>query len=91
MKCYAPEEIRQSVKKITDTYLSLYKTMQEQKTVTVADDAVIQKLRNMGFPQQGRSLDSVICKMLGTVCTNQAFLQHPRFFAFVPSPASPLS
>ena len=65
--------------------------MHEQKTVTVADDAAIQKLRNMVFPQQGRSLDSVVSEMLGTVCTNQAFLQHPRFFAFVPSPASPLS
>ena len=65
--------------------------MHEQKTVTVADDAAIQKLRNMVFPQQGRSLDSVVSEMLGTVCTNQAFLQHPHFFAFVPSPASPLS
>lgn len=66
MKCYALEEIRQSVKKITDSYLSLYETMHEQKTVTVADDAAIQKLRNMVFPQQGRSLDSVVSEMLGT-------------------------
>ena len=40
--------------------------MHEQKTVTVADDAAIQKLRNMVFPQQGRSLDSVVSEMLGT-------------------------
>lgn len=69
----------------------MYETMRDQKTVTIADDTVIQKLRKMGFPRQGRPLDNVVGEMLEDVCTNQALLQHPRFFAFVPSPASPLS
>lgn len=69
----------------------MYETMRDQKTVTIADDTVIQKLRKMGFPRQGRPLDNVVSEMLEDVCTNQALLQHPRFFAFVPSPASPLS
>lgn len=59
--------------------------------MTIADDTVIQKLRNIGFPRQGRALSSVVSEMLENICTNQAFRQHPRFFAFVPSPASPLS
>ena len=91
MKCYTQEEIRQAVQTIADAYLSMYETMRDQKTVTIADDTVIQKLRKMGFPRQGRPLDNVVGEMLEDVCTNQALLQHPRFFAFVPSPASPLS
>lgn len=91
MKRYTQEEIRQSVQTIADAYLSMYETIRDPKTVTVADDTVIQKLRKMGFPQQGRPLDNVVGEMLEDVCTNQALLQHPRFFAFVPSPASPLS
>ena len=57
MKRYTQEEIRQSVQTIADTYLSMYETMRDQKTVTIADDAAIQKLRKTGFPQQGRPLD----------------------------------
>ena len=91
MKRYTQEEIRQAVQTIADAYLSMYETMRDQKTVTIADDTVIQKLRKMGFPRQGRPLDNVVGEMLEDVCTNQALLQHPRFFAFVPSPASPLS
>ena len=41
MKRYEQEEIRQSVQTIADAYLSMYETMQDQKTVTIADDAVI--------------------------------------------------
>ena len=44
MKRYTQEEIRQSVQTIADTYLSMYETMRDQKTVTIADDAAIQKL-----------------------------------------------
>ena len=91
MKRYTQEGIRQAVQTIADAYLSMYETMRDQKTVTIADDTVIQKLRKMGFPRQGRPLDNVVGEMLEDVCTNQALLQHPRFFAFVPSPASPLS
>ena len=85
MKRYSQEEIRQSVQTIADAYLSMYETIRDPKTVTVADDTVIQKLQNMGFPQQSRPLDNVVGEMLEDVCTNQALLQHPRFFAFVPA------
>lgn len=91
MKHHSQEEVRRSVQTIMDTYLSWYETIQDQQTVSIADDAVIQKLRNTGFPKEGRPLGNVVSEMLETVCTNQAALQHPRFFAFVPSPASPLS
>ena len=64
MKRYSQEEIRQSVQTIADAYLSMYETIRDPKTVTVADDTVIQKLQNMGFPQQGRPLDNVVGEML---------------------------
>lgn len=44
MKRYSQEEIRQSVQTIADAYLSMYETIRDPKTVTVADDTVIQKL-----------------------------------------------
>ena len=49
----------------------MYETMRDQKTVTIADDTVIQKLRKMGFPRQGRPLDNVVGEMRGR-CLHQS-------------------
>jgi len=87
----AKEELYQSVQTIAETYLSFYADVRSQKAVTVADNSTIQKLRSIGFPKEGCPLHVVIDKMIETVYANQAIMQHPRFFAFVPSPASPLS
>lgn len=87
----AKEELYQSVQTIAEAYLSSYADVRSQKAVTVADDATIKKMRSVGFPKQGRPLNAVIDEMIKTVYANQAIMQHPRFFAFVPSPASPLS
>lgn len=85
------EELLRSVQTVADAYLSSYDDMRSQKAVTVAGSPTIQELRSIGFAREGRPLDTVIDEMIRTVCANQALLQHPRFFAFVPSPASPLS
>lgn len=85
------EELYQSVQTIAEAYLSSYASMRSQKTVTVADDTTIQKLRSIGFSKEGHPLPAVIDEMIETVYANQAIMQHPRFFAFVPSPATPLS
>lgn len=87
----AKEELCQSVQMISEAYLSSYADVRSQKTVTVADDTAIQKLRSIGFSKEGRPLNTVIDEMIENVYTNQAIMQHPRFFAFVPSPATPLS
>lgn len=85
------EELNQSVQTIAEAYLLSYADVRSQKTVTIADDATIQKLRSIGFSKEGRPLNAVIDEMIKTVYANQAIMQHPRFFAFVPSPATPLS
>jgi len=87
----AKEELYQSVQTIAEAYLSSYANVRSQKTVTVADDTTIQKLRSIGFSKEGRPLNTVIGEMIENVYANQAIMQHPRFFAFVPSPATPLS
>lgn len=87
----AKEELYQSVQMISEAYLSSYADVRLQKAVTVAEDSTIQKLRGIGFSKEGRPLHAVIDEMIDTVYANQAIMQHPRFFAFVPSPASPLS
>lgn len=84
-------ELYQSVQKIADKYLASYSDVSSQRAVTIAGKDTLQKLRNMGFPEKGRPINTVIDEMTETVYANQAIMQHPRFLAFVPSPASPLS
>ncbi len=91
MEGITKEELYRSVQTIVKTYIDFYDTLREKKAVTIASDDVIQKLRNIGFSKEGRELDQVIHEMIETIYANQAIMQHPRFFAFVPSPASPLS
>lgn len=84
-------ELYQSIQYIAQSYLSSYESVSDQRAVTIADKETIKRLRNIGFPKTGRPLKSVIDEMIDEVYANQAIMQHPRFFAFVPSPATPVS
>lgn len=85
------EELYQSVQYIAESYLSAYDNVSEQRSVTIADEDTIKKIRNSSFSKDGRPLKDVIDEMIEDVYKNQAIMQHPRFLAFVPSPASPIS
>lgn len=84
-------ELYQSVQHIAETYLSAYDNVNAHRSVTIADKETIKRLRAINFPKEGRPLKSVIDEMIADVYKNQAIMQHPRFFAFVPSPATPIS
>ncbi|MBI3368686.1 MAG: aminotransferase class V-fold PLP-dependent enzyme [Burkholderiales bacterium] len=63
----------------------------DTRPVELPDAAALQRLRAMGIAAEGRPLDSVVDEMLTSVYPLRARNDHPRFFAFVPGPASPLS
>lgn len=85
------QELYQSVQYIAETYLSAYDNVDTQRAVTVADKDTINKIRSSRFSKEGRPLKNVINEMMEDVFKYQAIMQHPRFFAFVPSPATPIS
>jgi glutamate/tyrosine decarboxylase-like PLP-dependent enzyme len=59
--------------------------------VQLADAGTLAHLRGLGVPRQGRPLDEVVDEMLTHVYPHRARMDHKRFFAFIPSPASTLS
>lgn len=71
--------------------LSSYENMKSKDVFGITDKALIERLRSIGIPKEGRPLREVFQEMLDSVYTNQAYLQHPRCFAFIPCPVSPLS
>jgi len=62
-----------------------------QRAVQVIDAAGAAVLRNVGIPSTGRPLNDVVAQLLQNINPWRAKMDHPRFFAFIPGPASPLS
>jgi len=61
------------------------------RAVQVIDAAGAARLRSLGVPAAGRPVDEVVDQLLDDIHPWRAKMDHPRFFAFVPGPASPLS
>lgn len=49
------------------------------------------RLKAQGIPQQGRPLEVVVEQMLRDIYPYRGRADHPRFFAFIPGPATPVS
>lgn len=62
-----------------------------QRTVQVINAADASALRSLGVPAAGRPLPEVVDQLLNDINPWRAKMDHPRFFAFIPGPASPLS
>ena len=56
-----------------------------------ADQLQIEKLKQIGIPSQGRPVTEVVNEMINEVYKYSGNANHPRFFGFVPGPASSVS
>ena len=63
----------------------------QEPLLQVADAATLARLRAQGVPQHGRPLDDVLDELIRDVLPCRGRMDHRRFLAHVPGPASPLS
>lgn len=63
----------------------------DERVFQVADADQIAGLRQIGIPSEGREFREVVEQMLNDIYPHRARMDHPRSFAFIPSPISPLS
>ncbi|GAA4653856.1 aspartate aminotransferase family protein [Anaerocolumna aminovalerica] len=61
------------------------------KIIHEADDSQIAKLKKIGIPAKGCSIEKAVTEMMEEVYKYRASSNHPRFFGFVPGPASMIS
>lgn len=80
-----------SLSGIVDRLLHLPERTARARVIQAAPPETLARLRARGVPEEGRPFDEVVEEMLGEVYANRARMDHPRFFAFIPGPASPLS
>ncbi len=82
------EQLCAAIQEFVEFFITSYENMKSQKVIQIADDETIVKLRKVGIPKEGRPVIEVISEMMKEVYSNQALMQHPRCFAFIPSPIS---
>ena len=63
----------------------------DEPVFQVADAEAIARLRQIGISAEARECRDVVEQMLSDIYPHRARMDHPRSFAFIPSPASPLS
>ena len=65
--------------------------IREQRVLVQPDENQIEKIQNIKFPVKGRPVKEVIKEMENEIFKYSGNTNHPRFFAFVPGPASCVS
>lgn len=65
--------------------------MAEERVFQTASTEQLATLRRMELSLEPRPFDAVVDEMLNEVYACRARMDHPRCFAFIPTPASPLS
>lgn len=81
-------ELKNSLNYFIEQYFQEVESAPFDEVVKVADSNQIKKLRNINIPNQGREVQEVMEEMMQDVYDYRARVDHPRFFGFIPGPAS---
>lgn len=65
--------------------------LHRQRINGIPENFSMEHLKEIGIPREGRALEAVMKEMEEEIYQYQINSNHPRFFGFVPSPASNLS
>ena len=86
------EQLEEAVKNfVHDFCVKKHAVIDESPVIREADEAQLEKLRHIGIPAKGRPVDEVVQEMEQEVYRYCGDNSHPRFFGFVPGPASCVS
>ncbi|MDF1662041.1 MAG: aminotransferase class V-fold PLP-dependent enzyme [Planctomycetota bacterium] len=86
----APEEMRSLGYKAIDAIVEHYQSLRDQPAVKTFSRSETKKL-DLDFRKEGRSPDEVLAQVIEEIFDGSARLNHPRFFAFIPSPGNYIS
>ncbi len=86
-----PEELRKLGYAVIDEMVNHYYGMVDEPVTHTADRATLEKLLREPIPQRPTPPDEVLAQAVNDVFGNVMYTEHPRFFAFVPSPSNAVS
>ena len=85
------QQLEDAVKDFVHDFCLDKHDIREQRVVQEADAAQLKKIKEIGFPVKGRPVKEVVKEMENEIFKYSGNGNHPRFFAFVPGPASCVS
>ena len=76
---------------VHDFCVKKHAVIEESPVIKEADESQLKKLQKIGIPEKGRPVAEVVAEMENEVFRYCGDNNHPRFFGFVPGPASCVS
>ncbi|HDX9688878.1 TPA: aminotransferase class I/II-fold pyridoxal phosphate-dependent enzyme [Bacillus thuringiensis] len=84
-------EIEENIGKFIKSFLSNQQNLHNQDVIKFANEDVFSILGDLEIPSESRPMSDVISDAVEYIYKYRAKLNHPRYFGFVPGPASLIS
>lgn len=84
----SPEKMQSLGYKVVDLLVEHFTGLRDKPVTRKAARSELEKLLREPLPESGTNMDTVFQKLKKDVFNNIMHLDHPRFFAFVPSPSN---
>ncbi len=84
-------QLEEAIKNFVHSFCLEKHDIHSQKVTWYTDEEQSEKIKNIGIPADGRPVDEVVSEMTSEVYRYRGDANHPRFFGFVPGPASSIS
>ena len=85
------EQLEDAVQDFVHDFCMEKHEIRTQPVIKEADDAQLAKVKAIGIPEKGRPVKEVVKEMQEEIFKYSGNANHPRFFGFVPGPASCVS
>lgn len=85
------QQLEEAVMNFVHDFCAKKHQIHTQPVIQEADEVQLQKIREIGIPQKGRPVEEVVHEMEQEIFRYCGDNNHPRFFGFVPGPASCVS
>ncbi len=85
------EEMRRIGYQVIDTLVNHYQTLGEKPAGGHKNVSEITSLFDEDIPKKGKAFDEILAKAQEDIFPNNMYLNHPRFFAWVPGPSNFIS
>ena len=84
-------QLEEAIEKFVHQFCMEKHDIHSQKVTWYTSEGQIEKIKQIGISKDGRPVDEVVSEMAKEVYRYRGDANHPRFFGFVPGPASSVS
>ncbi len=85
------EQLENAVKNFVHDFCADKHEIRTQPVIQESDELLLERIKKIGIPEQGRNVEEVVKQMQDEVFKFSGNGNHPRFFGFIPGPASSVS